>query len=596
MQGFRKRLALTSRIGLLALVVWAPTAAAADYAVNVSRDASNRYVGNYSWNGVIKTTSCYENAFYDQAVLRLTTPSTGTLFFSSGRQCPVLNVFDPAANQPAGTYYVSVNSQGDGYYELTDGSALITTYGYTYGTNVPAMLTLPSPVFDGAVYGGTLKFGSLYPETVTHLYLQRQGSVVAPTAPNLTITAFAATPTAVNVGGTSALTATVRNLGDASSAATTLRYYYWTGSVWSEIATCASSVASLSSGSTATKSCNITMPSAAGEYLFGVHVDAVPGESNTADNDSPQVKVTVGAAPPHAFTTMPDFNGDGKSDIVFENDIGTRWLFNMNGVALQTATALPNAAPGWVLSGMGDFDGNGTADMLWQNSADPTQYWVYLMNGPTIIGGGLLTVAPGFKPIYIADFNSDLKADILWENNSGARWFYFMNGAAVVSYAAVPTAAAGWEIAGVGDFNGDHRADLLWVNTANPTQYWIYLMNGAAVMGSGGVNVAPGYQPTWIGDMNRDGKADIIWENGTSSRWVYTMNGAALGTGFSLPQAAAGWDIVGVGDFDNAGGLDLLWQNTANPTQYWTYLLSTTGTLVGSGGLSVAPGYEPLAY
>ena len=55
--------------------------------------------------------------------------------------------------------------------------------------------------------------------------------------------------------------------------------------------------------------------------------------------------------------------------------------------------------------------------------------------------------------------------------------------------------------AGVGDFNGDTRADLLWVNTAAPTQHWVYLPNGSAVIGNGGVTVAPGYQPTWIGDM-----------------------------------------------------------------------------------------------
>ena len=245
--------------------------------------------------------------------------------------------------------------------------------------------------------------------------------------------------------------------------------------------------------------------------------------------------------------TKTDFNGDGKSDIVFENGIGTRWLFNMNGAVVQTAMALPGAAPGWVLVGMGDFDGNGTTDLLWQNSADTTQYWIYLMNGPTIIGGGLVTAAPGFKPTYIADFNGDLKADILWENSTGARWVYFMSGASVASFAAVPTAVPGWEIAGVGDFNGDNRADLLWVNTATPTQYWIYLMNGPVLIGNGGVNVAAGYQPTWIGDMNRDGKADIVWENGSTSRWVYAMNGAAIGT---FVRIAAGRGGVG----DRRGG------------------------------------------
>ena len=96
--------------------------------------------------------------------------------------------------------------------------------------------------------------------------------------------------------------------------------------------------------------------------------------------------------------------------------------------------------------------------------------------------------------------------------------------------------------------------------------------------------------------MNRDGKADIIWENGSTSRWVYAMNGAALGTAFGLPQAATGWEIVGVGDYNTSTGLDLLWQNSANPTQYWIYLLSTAGTLSSSGGLNVAPGYVPLTH
>jgi hypothetical protein len=94
--------------------------------------------------------------------------------------------------------------------------------------------------------------------------------------------------------------------------------------------------------------------------------------------------------------------------------------------------------------------------------------------------------------------------------------------------------------------------------------------------------------------MNHDGKADIIFENGTSSRWVYVMNGTALLTFYDLPQASEGWTIVGAGDFDRVQGLDLLWQNSANPTQYWIYLLSTSATLIGSGGVTVGSGYMPL--
>jgi hypothetical protein len=47
------------------------------------------------------------------------------LIFTSGQQCPVVNVIEPADNQPAGTFSIRVSSEGDNYYELTDGSALI---------------------------------------------------------------------------------------------------------------------------------------------------------------------------------------------------------------------------------------------------------------------------------------------------------------------------------------------------------------------------------------------------------------------------------------------------------------------------------------
>ncbi len=187
---------------------------ATDYTVTISRDVQNHYVGKIGWQGVIKTKFCYEFVTYNQATLRLITSSTGSLIFSSGQQCPVVNVFDPAENIKPASIPISVSSDGDNYYELTDGSFLIKTYGFSFVTNAAATLTLTSPVYGGAVYGGTLKIGNSSPETVTNLYASRQGSVPAPTAPNLTISAFGATPTDVNVGGTSTVVATVMNAGE----------------------------------------------------------------------------------------------------------------------------------------------------------------------------------------------------------------------------------------------------------------------------------------------------------------------------------------------------------------------------------------------
>ena len=121
-----------------------------------------------------------------------------------------------------------------------------------------------------------------------------------------------------------------------------------------------------------------------------------------------------------------DFNGDGKSDIVFSNGTDLHYLFTMNGTTVQSGALLPRAAPGWSLVGIGDFDGNGSADLLWQNTANASQYWIYLMSGATKIGGGPLVVAPGYRPTFIADFNGDGKSDILFENGVAGRWIFFM--------------------------------------------------------------------------------------------------------------------------------------------------------------------------
>ncbi len=119
--------ALAKFICVLALVAWVPTAKAVDYAVTVSQDAQDYYVDQIGT--VIKTQFCYEFVFFYSATLRLTTSSTGSLIFSPTRQCSVLNVFDPAT-EPASKKAVLVNSNADGYYELTDGSYLIKAFGY----------------------------------------------------------------------------------------------------------------------------------------------------------------------------------------------------------------------------------------------------------------------------------------------------------------------------------------------------------------------------------------------------------------------------------------------------------------------------------
>jgi hypothetical protein len=131
--------------------------------------------------------------------------------------------------------------------------------------------------------------------------------------PNLTIGTFAVSPTTVSTGGAVNLAATVRNAGAGSSSATTLRYYEWLGSAWSEMTFCRASISSLAPGATSSQSCAATAPSIAVTKSFYVAVDSVFGENITTDNTSSTITLTVTPAsiPTYALTVTKAGTGGG---------------------------------------------------------------------------------------------------------------------------------------------------------------------------------------------------------------------------------------------------------------------------------------------
>ena len=76
-----------------------------------------------------------------------------------------------------------------------------------------------------------------------------------------------------------------------------------------------------------------------------------------------------------------DFNGDGKSDILWQNTDGTAAIWLMNGMNATAVGAVGpfNPGPSWHIEGTGDYDGDGRSDILWQ--ADDGTPAIWLMNG-----------------------------------------------------------------------------------------------------------------------------------------------------------------------------------------------------------------------
>ena len=114
------------------------------------------------------------------------------------------------------------------------------------------------------------------------------------TAPDLMVSSFSANPTSINAGGNISLSATVRNSGTGQSGSTTLRYYRSSDRTISTLDTRigTDSVSALSAGRSGNESVTVTGHNSGTAY-YGACVESVSGETQTSNNCSSGVAVTV---------------------------------------------------------------------------------------------------------------------------------------------------------------------------------------------------------------------------------------------------------------------------------------------------------------
>ena len=287
-----------------------------------------------------------------------------------------------------------------------------------------------------------------------------------------------------------------------------------------------------------------------------------------------------------------DFNGDGKSDILWRNistGMVTMWL--MNGSSITSwATILGGGNTDWMIAGAGDFNGDEKADILWRNTSTG-MVTMWLMNGTTITNWATIlgTGNTAWTVAGTGDFNGDGKSDILWRNSStGMVTMWLMNGTTITNWATIlGTGNTAWTVAGTGDFNGDGKSDILWRNSSTG-MVTMWLMNGttitnwATILGTG--NTA--WTVAGTGDFNGDGKSDIIWQNSSTGMTVmWIMNGTSI-TNWAVLAGAGNqaWNTAGTGKFDNDSNFDILWRNSSTGMATMWFM---NGTSIKSWGIVV---------
>ena len=193
------------------------------------------------------------------------------------------------------------------YYRSTDSS--ISTSDTQVGTDgvsslasdatSPESITLTAPATDGTstyYYGACVD--SETDESVTNNNCSSAVEVTvtgeSQGSPDLEVQS-PVSDSSLGTGDSFTLSATVRNGGDAISAATTLRYYRSSDSTITsgdtEVGT--DSVGGLAESGTEAESISLTAPSSSGTYYYGACVDSVSGESDTTNNCSSGVETIV---------------------------------------------------------------------------------------------------------------------------------------------------------------------------------------------------------------------------------------------------------------------------------------------------------------
>jgi hypothetical protein len=186
-----------------------------------------------------------------------------------------------------------------------------------------------------------------------------------------------------------------------------------------------------------------------------------------------------------AVAATGDFDGDGKSDILWRHQaLGKNSLWLMDARTLRPGSGPLPVVPDtdWAVAGAGDFNGDGRSDVLWRHGITGRNS-LWLMDGTSVLPetGPLPEVRNlDWMIVGTGDFNGDGRSDILWRHQTlGKNSMWLMDGRSLLGGAGPiqQVLKPAWKVVGTADFDGDGKCDILWRHAVNGNNS-VWLMNG----------------------------------------------------------------------------------------------------------------------
>lgn len=253
-----------------------------------------------------------------------------------------------------------------------------------------------------------------------------------------------------------------------------------------------------------------------------------------------------------------DFNGDGLSDILFQDNNGSLAVWFMDGAKLQAGRFLNPIRVGdkkWRVAGLGDFNQDGSEDILFQHDRGTLSVW--FMDGVNRSSVTFLDPTdPGdknWRVVTVEDFNEDGNPDIVLQHDEGWLAIWYMDGIHLETAEFLQPNHPGdakWTVVGSGDFNTDGKPDLAFQHQDGTLALWY--LDGTRLTQSTLLNPSLPNEAPWrvrsVTDLDSDGQPDLLFQHrGVGTIAVWFMDNDELRSARLLNPSRPGstWEIVG---------------------------------------------------